>query len=189
MVEIVYYVAATLDSYIATADGRVDWLARFDTSGENHGAGDLEASVGALLLGSHTYEFALKLGRWPSPQKPSWVFTHRNLHRLHPSITLTSQKPSDVVALLASRGITRAWLMGGGQLAASFHNARLISRYIISLFPVLLGSGVPLIAPSSSGERSLRLIGAKPFPSGVVQLTYEGTQDQPNGDTTLRDVH
>lgn len=173
MLEIVYYVATSLDSYIATADGRVDWLDRFHAAGEDLGAGELEGSVGALLLGSHTYEFALRLGHWPSPDKPSWVFTRRELPRLHPSITLTAQSPSEVVALLASRGITRAWLMGGGHLAASFHSAGLISRYIISVFPVLLGSGVPLLAPNPSGASSLRLVDAKPFSSGIVQLTYD----------------
>src|SRR5437868_6108675 len=112
MVEVVYYVASSLDGYIATADGGVDWLSRFDIRGEDHGAAELEASVDALLLGSHTYEFALKLGKWPSPDKQSWVFTRRDLRILHPSITLTRQNPGEIVELLASRGLRRAWLMG-----------------------------------------------------------------------------
>jgi len=136
MPEVIYYVASSLDGYIATADGSVDWLSRFHTAGEDHGAAELEASVDALLLGSHTYEFALKLGQWPSPDKLSWVFTRRDLRILHPSITLTGQSPREVVELLASRGLRRAWLMGGGKLAASFHADHLISRYIISIFPV-----------------------------------------------------
>jgi dihydrofolate reductase len=171
--EIVYYVATSLDGYIATSDGSVDWLSRFRTMREDHGGGELEASVDALLLGSHTYEFALKLGYWPSPEKPSWVFTQRDLPVLHPSITLTSRTPREIVELLAARGLRRAWLMGGGKLAASFHGERLISRYVISVFPVLLASGVSLFAPHSSQPDSLRLVAAKPFKSGVVQLTYD----------------
>ncbi len=174
MPEIVYHVAASVDGYIAAADGSVDWLARFDTVGEERGAGDLHSSVDALLMGSHTYEFALKLGYWPARDKPSWVFTHRDLRLLDPSITLTSQSPAELVEVLRARGVRRAWLMGGGELAASFHSAGLISRFIISVFPVLLGSGIPLFAPNSSREDSLRLVEAKPFASGIVQLTYEG---------------
>src|SRR2546421_10667723 len=112
MFEVIYSVACSLDGYIATTDGSVDWLSRFHTAGEDHGAADLEASVDALLLGSHTYEFALKLGQWPSPDKPSWVSTSRDLRILHPSITLTAQSPREVVELLASRGLRRRWLMG-----------------------------------------------------------------------------
>jgi dihydrofolate reductase len=173
MPEVVYYVAASLDGCIATDDGGVDWLAPFRSASEDHGAGDLYSSVDALLMGSHTYEFALKLGRWPSPDKPSWVFTRRDLGVLHPSITLTSQNPAEVVELLRARGVRRAWLMGGGELATSFRSAGLISRFIISIFPVILGSGIPLFAAVPSVKDSLRLIGAKPFPSGIVQLSYE----------------
>ena len=173
IVDVVYYVASSLDGYIATPDGGVDWLSRFRVAGEDHGAGKLEASVDALLLGSYTYEFALKLGQWPSPNKPSWVFTRRDLRVLHPSITLTSESPREVVESLASRGMRRAWLMGGGKLAASFHEQGLISRCIISVFPVLLGAGIPLFAAHSSQTDALRLVKAKPFKSGIVQLTYD----------------
>jgi dihydrofolate reductase len=173
MPEVIYYVASSLDGYIAAVDGSVDWLSRFHSAGENHGASELEGSADALLLGSHTYEFALKLGQWPSPEKLSWVFTRRDLPVLHPSITLTAQSPREVVELLASRGLGRAWLMGGGKLAASFHAERLISRYIISVFPVLLGSGISLFAPHSSPPDALRFVAAKPFKSGIVQLVYE----------------
>jgi dihydrofolate reductase len=173
MLEVVYYVASSLDGYIATADGSVDWLARVHTAGEDHGASELQKSVDALLLGSRTYEFALTLGHWPSPKTPSWVFTRRNLRILDPSITLTAQSPREVVALLESRGLHRAWLMGGGELAASFHSDRLISRYIISVFPILLGSGIPLFAPHSSRPDALRFVAAKPYESGIVQVIYE----------------
>ena len=176
MTETIYYVAGSLDGYIATSDGGVDWLSRFHGTGEEHGAGDLEASVDALLLGSHTYEFALKLGHWPSPDKPSWVFTKRNLRVLHPSITLTAQSPREIVELLTARGMRRAWLMGGGKLAASFHGEGLISRYVISVFPILLGSGVPVFAPHVSKPDALRLVSAKPFKSGIVQLTYDRSE-------------
>jgi len=173
MIEIIYYVATSLDGYIATEDGSVDWLSHFDTSGEDHGAGKLNASVDALLLGSGAYEFALKLGQWPASDKPSWVFTRRDLAVLHPSITLTSDTPVQVVKMLAARGFRRAWLMGGGKLAASFHAGQLISRYIISVIPVLLGNGIPLFASHACSMDVLRFVTARPFGSGIVQLTYE----------------
>jgi dihydrofolate reductase len=177
-IEIIYSVASSLDGYIATIDGSVDWLSRFHGSAADSGAGDLEASADALLLGSRTYEFALKLGHWPSPDKPSWVFTKRNLKVLHPSITLTAQRPREVAELLAARGMRRAWLMGGGKLAASFHGDGLISRYIISVFPILLGSGVAVFAPHPSRPETLRLVSAKPFKSGIVQLTYDRSRNR-----------
>lgn len=171
-VEVIYCVAGSLDGYIANTDGGVDWLARFRVPDEDHGVSDLHASVDALLLGSNTYEFALNLGRWPSRDKPSWIFTRRQLRVLDPSIILTAQSPREVLALLASRGMYRTWLMGGGKLAASFHTERLISRYIITVLPVLLGCGIPLLAPHTSPLDPLQLVDVKSFKSGIVQLTY-----------------
>jgi dihydrofolate reductase len=154
MVDVIYYVASSLDGYIATADGRVDWISRFHARGEDHGAGELQASADALLFGSHTYEFALKLGHWPSPEKLTWVFTRRDLRVLHPSITLTAQTPREVINLLESRGLKCAWLMGGGKLAASFHAEQLISRYMISVFPLLLGSGIRFSRPFNAARHA-----------------------------------
>jgi dihydrofolate reductase len=107
MLEVIYYVASSLDGYIATADGGVDWLSRFHVADEDNGAGKVHASIDALLLGSHTYEFALKLGQWPSPDKPSWVFTKRDLRVLHPSITLTSHSPSEDLSPSTSSRFSR----------------------------------------------------------------------------------
>jgi dihydrofolate reductase len=63
MLQVVYYVATSLDGYIASVDGSVEWLRPFQEHGEDHGATALHASVDALLLDSHTYEFALQLGQ------------------------------------------------------------------------------------------------------------------------------
>ena len=154
--EIIYYVACSLDGFIATEDGGVDWLEPFQRTGEDHGAAQFQASADALLLGSGTYEFALKFGSWPSPNTPSWVFTRRRLKQLHPSITLTSQSPREVVELLAAGGLRRAWLMGGGKLATSFRAEELISSYILNVMPIILGRGIPVFAPGGR-QRSLAL--------------------------------
>ena len=172
--EITYYVASSVDGFIATEDGGVDWLTPFQKTGEDHGAGALQKSVDSLLLGSGTYEFALKLGQWPSPNTPSWVFTRRKLKKLHPSITLTSQGPREVVEILAARGLRHAWLMGGGKLATSFRSEGLISNYMITIMPIILGRGIPLFAPGGS-QNPLRFQSATPFKGGIVQLTYKNT--------------
>lgn len=164
--------ACSLDGFIATEGGSVDWLEPFQRTGEDHGVGELQNSVDALLLGSKTYEFALKLGAWPSPKTPSWVFTRRKLKQLHPNITLTAQNPREVVELLKERGLKRAWLMGGGKLATSFHAEGLISSYILIIMPVILGRGIPVFAPGGP-QRSLLFQSAKSFKSGIVQLKYK----------------
>ena len=172
MPEIVYYVACSLDGYIATEDGGVDWLGPYQESGEDYGFSDFYSGVDGLLMGSHTYEFALSQGSWQAPEVPSWVFTHRKLPVAHPSVTLTADEPAKVVERLEAEGSKRLWLMGGGKLAASFRTAGLITRYTIFIIPIVLGGGIPLFA-EAAGRDELRLLEAKPFSSGAVMLTYE----------------
>ena len=179
MPEVVYQAACSLDGYIATKDGGVAWLDMFHGRGGGGGRDEfakLYASFDGLLLGSRTYEFALELGQWPSPDKPSWVFTHRDLPVLHPSITLTAEDPSQLVRDLEERGMKRLWLMGGGLLAASFRERGLITDYIIGVVPIILGEGIPLLAATPKQDL-LQLVEAAGDPSGIVQLVYRVNED------------
>ena len=170
MPEVVYYVAVSVDGYIATSDGGVEWLDPFQGGSDDHGFAELYASVDGLLMGSRTYEFSLNHPPWRSPDKPSWVFTRRELPIAHPSVTLTSDDPAQLVRSLQRS--KRLWLLGGGRLAASFRRQGLITRCIISVVPVVLGGGIPLFA-DAPGQSSLNLLDAKTHSSGIVQLSYE----------------
>ena len=77
MVEIVYYAAASLDGFIATPDGGIDWLPPIALDGEDYGYRDFYASVDAILMGSGTYENILRHAAWPYEGKPCWVFTRQ----------------------------------------------------------------------------------------------------------------
>ena len=87
MSDVVYYVASSLDGYIATTEGGVEWLDPFQGKGDDHGFFEFYASCDGLLMGSRTYEFSLKHPPWRSPHKPSRVFTRRELPIAHPSVT------------------------------------------------------------------------------------------------------
>lgn len=171
MPQIIYYVAASLDACIATPDGRVAWLSSFEGAGEDYGYAQFYASVDAVLMGRRTCEQSLTFGEWPYPGKPCWVFSHRKLELSDPTAVLTDRHPHEVVNELKVRNLRRAWLVGGGELARSFQRAGLISEYIVSVVPVILGRGIPLLA---AGETmlALKLIESRAYPSGVVQLRY-----------------
>ena len=91
-VEIVYYVAASLDGFIATADGGIDWLRPFENTGEDYGYGEFYASIEAVLMGRKTYEKSLEFPEWPYSGKPYWVLSKAN-----------GKTPSKVAAELKKR--------------------------------------------------------------------------------------
>ena len=168
--QVVYYVAASLDGFIATTDGSVEWLEPFEGSGEDYGYADFLAGVDGLLLGSRTYEQSLTFGQWPYAAKPAWIFSHRPIGAVQ-GVAVTDRTPAEVVAGAADRGLRRLWLVGGASLAASFRSAGLITEYVVSVMPVVLGGGIPLFAGPGPRER-LRLLDTTRYGDGVVQLRY-----------------
>ena len=180
--DVIYYVACSIDGYIATSSGGVEWLDPFQGAGDDHGFAEFYASVDSLVMGSRTYEFSLEHPPWMAPDKPSWIFTGRDLEVAHANVTLTSAEPPDVVESMQADGLRSVWLLGGGALSASFRRHGLISAYKIAIVPIVLGSGIPLFAPDASNaddtpHERLRLTDTRPFPSGIVQLSYERASD------------
>ena len=160
MIDVTYYVATSVDGYIATTDGGVDWLTQFQNRTEDHGFSEFYSKVDGLVMGSHTYEFSLRQPEWPAPDKPSWVLTHRDLPVAHSSVTLTSAEPSQLISSLTERGLKSLWLMGGGKAAASFQQCGLISHYFVAIMPIILGDGIPLFA-TVGRQNILKLIASK----------------------------
>jgi dihydrofolate reductase len=156
-VQVVYYVASSLDGYIAAAGGGVDWLKPFEGSGEDYGYAAFYAGVDALLMGRRTFEHALALGAWPYAGKPCRVFTRKAPAGAPAGVAFTADEPRAVVAELAADGHRRVWLAGGGELAGAFQRAGLISEIVLSVMPVLLGAGVPLFAGGAQGRLAVQL--------------------------------
>lgn len=172
--DVIYHAACSLDGFIATEHGTVDWLTPFQESGDDHGFTEFFASVDSLLMGSHTYEFMLEHPPWLAPDKPSLVFTSRDLPSADESVEFTNQTPREALAGFRSRGLKRTWLMGGGQLATALRKDGLITEYRIALVPVILGAGIPLFARSPQLDQfdELQLTDTKIHSSGIVQLTH-----------------
>jgi len=172
---LVYYVATSLDGYIATPDGGIEWLNPFNDPDIDYGYDDFIGGIDAIVMGSRTYEVSRALDESMTPGKPTWVCTKRDLPA-SPNVTCTSATPAEVVEALADRGLKDVWLMGGGQLATSFREAGLITRYVITFIPVILGGGIPLFARGGSLE-TLALVEGKVFPNSVVMFEFEPAEE------------
>jgi dihydrofolate reductase len=150
-----YYTATTLDGFIADPDNSLEWL--FTRAREEDGPlnyGEFIAGVGGMAMGSTTYEWLIDHlsaedpAGWTWPYEiPCWVFTHRQL-RVVPGarIELTSAAVATVHgAMVAAAGERNVWIVGGGDLAGQFADAGLLDEVIVSIAPVTLGRGAPLL--------------------------------------------
>lgn len=169
-----YFVAQSLDGYIADRDNEIGWLTAFDgTPGLAEHYEAFIANVGALAMGARTYEFLLQYGGpWLYGARPTWVFTHRQLPAIAGADIRFSS--NDAAAehphMLAAAGGKNLWLVGGGALAAQLVRPGLVDELWLSVMPVVLGGGGPLFGDASVPELTLSEITR--FDRGVVELRY-----------------
>jgi dihydrofolate reductase len=122
------------------------------------------------VMGATTYEQVLGFGEWPYPGKPSYVLTTRPLVSDRSDITFIHTLDT-ALAEIQHRGFNRVWIVGGSKLASLFMQHRLIDDYIVSLIPIILGSGISLY--SAVPEQQLMLIDTKRYASGALELWYQ----------------
>ena len=171
MVEVVYYVACSVDGFIATTDGGVERLSTVAREGEEFGFAEFFASIDSMIMGRRTYETVLEYDEGPYGETPCWALSQRRLSPKSGGVTVTAATPSEVLSEVAQRGLRRLWWVGGSLLATSLLAIGRIEECIISVIPVLLGSGIPLFADQRRLER-LSLIECRQYPAGVVHLRY-----------------
>jgi dihydrofolate reductase len=172
-----YFCAATLDGYIADDDDGIDWLQGFESAYSGPGEPVLEAinafmeGVGALVMGSSTYEFILGHD-WPYGDRPTWVLTSRELSAAKGAdIRFHDGSVADIHAeMLAAAGEGDLWVVGGGPVASDLVDAGLLDELHLTIVPVVLGSGKPLF--SRPIERGMTLLGSRPFANGMIELRF-----------------
>ncbi len=176
-----YFTATSLDGFIATTDDSLDWLFPL---------GDIEATsyptfirdVGALAMGSATYEWMLRhlIGpdaREPQPwpyKQPAWVFSSRTLQPIAgEDIRFVRGDVRPVHReMAAAAGGKNVWIVGGGELAGQFYDHRLLDELFVQVGSVTLGAGKPLF-PRAITSPPLRLVSARAIGAGFAELHYE----------------
>jgi dihydrofolate reductase len=151
-----YYAATTLDGFIADEHHSLEWL--FTREQNRAGPGnyaDFFANVGALAMGSTTYEWILDhefAGKDPSEWKwpyeiPCWVFSSRKLAEVPEArIEFVSGDVEPVhKEMVSAAGGRNVWIVGGGDLAGQFAGAGLLDEIFVSIACVTLGAGAPLL--------------------------------------------
>ena len=175
-----YYSAVSLDGYIADENHSLDWLFQF--GGEDPTYQEFIKDVGAIVMGSSTYEWILTNDILANPDKPkpwpytqaTWIFTTRKLREL-PGADIRFVK-GDVAPVHAAMrevaGDKNIWVMGGGDLAGQFHQQGLLDEMIITIAPVILTKGAPLFTQKIT-KPPLRVVKTTPYPEGFIQIRME----------------
>jgi dihydrofolate reductase len=171
--KIIVQIATSADGFIARPDGDIEWLTERPHPKHMYGMTRFVRSIDTILFGRKTYEVGLQLGGTFDPDYRNYVFSRRPAPATAPKGVEFVNEP---VAAFAKR-LRKAkgkdiWMMGGGELIASFLDAGEIDAFMIAVMPVLIGEGIPLIAPRHRHVK-LGLVSAKSYTDGVVMVHYE----------------
>jgi dihydrofolate reductase len=176
-----YYTATSLDGFIATEDDSLEWLFPLGELGESSYPAFI-AEVGALAMGSTTYEWMLRhadkviaeVGSpWPYTQ-PAWIFTSRQLPAVEGAdIRFVSGDVREVHAAMRAAAVEKnIWIVGGGDLAGQFYDAGLLDELILQIGSVTLGKGRPLF-PRRVLSPHLKLVSVRQMGATMVEMRYE----------------
>lgn len=176
-----YYTAASLDGFIATPDDSLEWLFPLGDIGATSYPTFIR-DVGALAMGSATYEWMLRHAVGPEAERPqpwpyeqpAWVFTSRTLPSVPDAdirFVRGDVRPVHQEMVAAANG-KNVWIVGGGELVGQFYDHGLLDELYVQVGSVTLGAGKPLL-PRAITSPPLRLISVRAVGTGFAELHYE----------------
>ena len=144
--ELVVFIAASLDGYIATRDDSLEWLTGTEGDGDN-GYGEFLSTVDTLLMGRRTYDRLMRAvgaEQFPYRNQRCYVVTSTPPEPPVEGVLAAPGDPASLARKLKAEGGKNIWVVGGGKLIETLQEQRLIDEWIVTFAPVLLGAGIPL---------------------------------------------
>ena len=170
--KVIVHIATSADGYIARSGGDLEWLTSRPAPKGFYGMDAFMRSVDTKVLGRKTYEVSLRMGAKFDSQGRTIVFSRHPPSTDAPSgVEFVKDAIGPFVSRLRERPGKDVWLMGGGEIIASFLDAQAIDDFVISVAPVFIGDGIPLIARRHR-HQLLALQSVEKFKDGLVQMHY-----------------
>ena len=191
MKPLTYYIACSLDGFIAHEDGSHDGFSQdadyiavlaqtfpetfpahfrepLNIQGENQ-------CFDVVLMGRKTYEVGSNAGITnPYPHLKQYLFSKKLKSSPDREISLISEDVIATVKTIKNESSQGVWLCGGGTLASTLFSEGLIDQLILKVNPFLMGAGIPLFAEAIP-QTALKLVGSQTYRNGVARLHYQLT--------------
>jgi len=169
--KVIVHIGTSADGYIARPDGDLEWLTSRPAPEGFYGMNDFMRSIDTKILGRKTYEASLRMGaKFDSCRYI--VFSRNPPPADTPTgVEFMSGAIGPFISRLREQPGKDIWLMGGGELIACFLDEQAIDEFVVSVVPVFIGDGIPLIGRRHR-YNPLKLRSVERFEDGVVQLHY-----------------
>jgi len=168
------FIAASLDGYIAKPNDDLSFLKLVEKEGEDYGYEEFTANIDTIILGRKTYDYVLKeigSSHYDNGQRDVYVITRT----ARPSVgrtTFYTGNLTELVEQLKSEKGKNIYCDGGAEIVNELLKSDLIDEFIISIVPILVGSGTRLFK-NGRPEQQLELVNSETFDTGLTQLHYK----------------
>lgn len=171
--QVILFIAASLDGYIAKEDGDISWLDDFPAPLDvDNSYKEMFDTVDTVIMGRTTYDQVtqeLAPNDYPYIDKQTIVLTSKK-ERASASTTFIHGNLVDYVRTLKQQAGANIWLVGGNSVIQPLMEADLIDVYQLATLPIILGKGIPLFKPHNQQiklvPKSVELI------NHITYLTY-----------------
>lgn len=169
--KVILYIACSLDGFITKPGDDLTFLDRVQKEGEDYGYMDFISTVDTVIIGRKTYDWVMgSMGVFPHADKETYVITRTRRPNEGRTVFYNGSLSDLVRALKKYRG-KNIFCDGGAEVVNALLEEKLIDELILSIIPVLVGSGKRLFT-TGRPEQGLELTGVKSFDTGLVQLYY-----------------
>ncbi len=168
------YIAVSLDGYIASSDGSLDWLNKYgDVGGGEFSYERFIDGIRTVVMGRGTYDAiaGFDVG-WPYGGKRAFVVTSRPFDPPVGPVEKWSDGVDALIAHLRALDDGDVWVIGGGRLQQAFIERGALESLALFIAPEIIGSGIPLFPPNGFA-RPVKLVSAETLKAGFVRLLYD----------------
>ncbi|SFW88226.1 dihydrofolate reductase family protein [Chitinophaga sancti] len=173
--KVILYIATSVDGYIAQADDDLSFLSIVEKEGEDYGYAEFIQTIDTVIIGRKTYDWILgHVPEFHHADKTTYVIT-RTARESIGSTHFYTGSLQELVSHLKREAGKNIFCDGGAEIVNALLQDKLIDEFVISIIPVLLGSGTKLFQ-DGRGEQLLELVSVKHFEKGLTQLHYKVSQ-------------
>lgn len=168
----------SLDGYIAAPNDDLSFLEMVQVDGEDYGYTEFISTIDTVIIGRKTYDWVMtQVPEFPHSDKLTSVITRTARPSIGSTHFYTGSLADLVTNLKSVKSTKHIFCDGGAEVVNALLDGAFIDEFIISVIPILLGSGTRLFRDGDRPQQSLELVSVKHFTSGLVQLHYRRVEN------------
>lgn len=167
------FIATSVDGYIAKPNDDLSFLKIVEKEGEDYGYAKFNANIDTIIIGRKTYDYVnreIGTSHYDNGERDVYVITRTEQPGVGRTTFYTGNLTELVQQLKTEKG-KDIYCDGGAEVIDALLKNDLIDEMVISVIPILLGSGTRLFKDGRP-EQQLKLVRAKSFDTGLTQLHY-----------------